>query len=313
MKVPSTLASLAVPAACFVAGYVAHYILNRKPRASSRYHLDPTLACLTKHQSPITQTSTWINLGLWTSDDLSFPAACEQLALRLGQAARLSALDSVLDVGCGRGDQCVLWHDHFKVAQTAGIDITLEHVASAKLLVEQRHLSSSIEIHHASVADLLTLDVIKTKNVTKILSCDAAYHFTTRMDFFANAFALLQAGGMLALIDIVVSEEVLSWKGLDHIQLRGLCSMASIPFENLRTPAQYQADLESAGFVNVQIEALHEVASGFASFVARQSHQLGEWSLGADFEKFEMVGAVLAACAQHKYMHFVVATGEKPM
>ncbi|KAF0698715.1 Aste57867_10669 [Aphanomyces stellatus] len=309
MLLPSSLnlSAIAVPAACFLAGYFAHVFLTQKP-SKSRFHLDSTLSCLTKHKSPITQTSTWINLGLWTSEDLTFPAACERLALRLGQAAGLGAHDSVLDVGCGRGDQCVLWTTHFNVPRVVGVDITPEHIESATQLVAERNLGDRIRIVQGSATALAALDV---DVVTKIVSCDAAYHFDTRAAFVAQAFALLQSGGVLAVVDIVVSDEVLAWTGMQRVQLRGLCSMAGIPFENLKTVAQYQDEWTTAGFQNVRIEPLESVPMGFATFVGRQRIQLAQMGLLDGFDKFELVAETLAICAHNKYLQFVVATGDK--
>ncbi|RHZ01587.1 hypothetical protein DYB37_006724 [Aphanomyces astaci] len=308
MLLPSSLSVLAVPAACFLAGYVVHYLQSRK-QSSSGFRLDSTLACLTQHKSPITKSSTWINLGLWTSHDISYPAACEQLALRLGHAVNLGPHDVVLDVGCGRGDQCVLWHTAFNVSEVVGIDITPEHVAGATQLVTSFGLTSHIRIALGSASSLA--EHVTSSAVTKIVSCDAAYHFVTRESFMAEAFALLASGGVLGLVDVVVADEVLTWTGLQHVQLRGLLSMTGVPFENLKTLEQYRANWADTGFVNVHIEPLDQVLVGFAQFVQRQRHVLEQWGVEAGFEKFEVVGDFLAVCAHNKYIQFVVATGEK--
>ncbi|ETW05080.1 hypothetical protein H310_04108 [Aphanomyces invadans] len=310
MRVPSSLSAVAVPAACFLAGYVLHYLHTRKP-SSSGFQLSPTLACLTQHKSPITKTSTWINLGLWTSNDLTYPAACEQLALCLGRAVKLGPKDIVLDVGCGRGDQCILWHTYFNVAEVLGVDITPEHVAGAVQMVQSLGLSDRIRIALGSATSLAS-HVDSIAAVTKIVSCDAAYHFVTRATFLAEAFAILAPGGVLGMIDVVVADEVLTWTGLQHVQLRGLLSMTGVPFENLKTVTQYESDWLNAGFVNVHVEPLDQVLEGFAQFVQRQRIQLEQWGLHEGFEKFVVVGEFLAVCAQNNYIQFVLATGGKP-
>ena len=51
----------------------------------------------------------WINLGYWTAPSDTLASAARALAVRLGEAAGLSAGDRVLDVGCGYGDSSLLW------------------------------------------------------------------------------------------------------------------------------------------------------------------------------------------------------------
>ena len=57
----------------------------------------------------------WINLGLWSHQNLSYAAACENLCVFLGRQLELQANDKLVDVGCGNGDSLVLWLDKFKI------------------------------------------------------------------------------------------------------------------------------------------------------------------------------------------------------
>ena len=70
------------------------------------------------------KTKRWTNLGLWRTDDADedYNEACENLARKLAEAAKLGEGDSVLASGCGRGDELTLYKDHFRVRRVTGVD-----------------------------------------------------------------------------------------------------------------------------------------------------------------------------------------------
>lgn len=156
--------------------------------------------------SPITQTNGWANLGLWNSTDIQCHAqACEALAVKLADAVNLSPEDEVLDVGrlrmliltvividsytgMGRGDQCLLWCQHYKVKRVLGIDICAEHLRSARHLLERSGNSQwRIKLFECSATLLDELPRDYLQDITVILSLDSAYHYYTRETFFEKA------------------------------------------------------------------------------------------------------------------------------
>ncbi|KDO34345.1 hypothetical protein SPRG_01481 [Saprolegnia parasitica CBS 223.65] len=307
----SWAASLAVPIACFTAGYLSHHFMTR-PLPQTKFHIDATLACLKKEMSPLTKTSSWINLGFWTRDDgsavTSYPEACELLALKLGRAVQLEAHDIVLDAGIGRGDQCVLWATHFKVAKVIGLDVTPTHLEGARSLVKALDLSSTIDVHDCSATALAALPNLA---LTKVISCDAAYHFETRFAFLSEAFSVLLPNGMLGMVDCAVSPELLTWKGFEQARLRAMCSMASIPFANLWTTDMFTEKLTKIGFHDVQVTPLDSIMTGFGAFAEAQGRLLEDWGLADGFEKIRMTGQMLLHLHELQYLTFVLVTARK--
>ncbi|OQR94067.1 methyltransferase [Achlya hypogyna] len=307
----SWVSALVVPVACFFAGYLSHLFMTQ-PLPQPKFHIDATLACLKKEKSPVTQTSSWINLGFWTRDDLtsitSFPEACEMLALKLGRAVGLSANDVVLDAGIGRGDQCVLWAKHFGVAKVVGLDVTPTHLAGADALVKSLDLSGTISVLEGSAT---SLDHLRNHAFTKVVSCDAAYHFNTRATFVREAFEVLLPNGEIGVVDCAVAPELLTWKGFEQARLRAMCSMASIPFANLWTIDMFAEKFKATGFSDVKVTPLEGIMTGFGAFTEAHGRILEDWGLAEGFEKFRMTGQMLLHLHELKYLTFVLVTARK--
>ena len=54
----------------------------------------------------------WLNLGYW-KDAQTYPDACRAMVIKLGEAAELQSTDTVLDLGCGFGEQDALLVEQF--------------------------------------------------------------------------------------------------------------------------------------------------------------------------------------------------------
>lgn len=194
--------------------------------------------------------STWGNLGLWT-DARTYPQACEALAMRLAEHARLQPGSHVLDAGFGHGDQLLLWKLRYGVGPITGIEIDAEGIESARQKT-------------ASFPDV-TLDFDRGPWAGRahdhVLALDCAYHFATRRTFFGRAAHALRESGTLALTDLVVASRP-GWIA------RLLARACDIPVENLLTEEDYVRALQEAGFEAIRIEPLDDVLQGFAAFAA---------------------------------------------
>jgi SAM-dependent methyltransferase len=115
-------------------------------------------------------------------------------------------------------------------------------------------------------AVLVHADAVRTglpgSELSAVLCIEAALHFNTRMDFFHEAFRILQPGGTLAMTDVLFSEE--GWPG-----------SWTVPAANFMAgPEAYCSALKSAGFEHIHIEdAFEECWGGFC-------RGLESWSLG---------------------------------
>ena len=76
--------------------------------------------------------SQWMNFGLWT-DTTNFVEACRALSSRLLAAASIEKGHSVLDVGCGCGDQMLLCAQTTEASHIVGIDLSAAQVDQANI------------------------------------------------------------------------------------------------------------------------------------------------------------------------------------
>ena len=112
---------------------------------------------------------TWMNFGYWGAQaplDLrpassapglgpgrpGFTEACRSLVRVVAAEAKLCRSDRVLDVGCGAGEQDILWRDEYKVACIVAIDPVEAQINIGRRRVEERGLSNYVSMATGSVA-----------------------------------------------------------------------------------------------------------------------------------------------------------------
>ena len=202
----------------------------------------------------------WLNVGDWRTAR-TYDAACTALAARLGEAARLSAGDEVLDAGFGFGDQDFLWLETGGAKRIVGINITPLHVAVAKRRANYRGLGERAEFILASATEIPAAD----SSFDKVVSLEAACHFRTRERFFAEAFRVLRPSGLMALTDVIP----LPGGSVTGLVARIERRFNAFPEENLYDRNSYEKRLQAAGFVDVAVTSIrNDVFPGMAKFIA---------------------------------------------
>lgn len=246
---------------------------------------------------------TWGNLGLWPAPD--YAHACAALARLLGHAAGLQPGARVLGVGCGAGDELLLWAQEFGAAQVLGLEPDPALAAAASRFagpgVEVRTLPWWALASHTGPAE----------SFDAVVCVDAAYHFSPRPAFLAAAWRALRPGGRLAFTDLVrdppapgagewgdgPADSLVGGLG-GHpgghrggrwaerlarrlaggiasagrgLALRAAGRLAGVHHADLLEAQAAAARLARAGFTAVQVERLDEaVLDGFAGFARRQ-------------------------------------------
>lgn len=184
----------------------------------------------------------FLNLGYWESAR-DYDGACEALADLVADAAKISAEDDVLDVGCGLGDGANRWIETRECRQITAINITASQIEIAK----QRFRHERLQFTTASATSLPFDDA----SFDKIIGLESAFHFDTRDAFFAQAHRVLRPGGLLTLADPVPTavQPPLLYRMLSFLG-RGFWQT---PTANLYQRDEYVRRLEAAGFVDVQV------------------------------------------------------------
>lgn len=289
-------------------GYLCYsYRFNKQ----NEYLIDPSAACICVACSRRTQTSTWVNFGLWSSETPNFPQACEDLAFLLGKALDLNAKDCILDVGCGRGDQLVLWKNVFSVSFVHGIDYCQNHVESARQLLQRLNLTTNIELTQASATQPFALD----RPITKILSLDAAYHFNTRLQFLKQTVRVLPKDGTIGLVDLILTREFaekVQSSRLYQFLLHCLGWLTGIPYANFISLENYEKQLKSIGYSDITTQQLdNPILDGFVQFVERQNKFLKRFGSNRTFEKFAGSASLIRFLRKHRVIHMILITARQ--
>lgn len=237
--------------------------------------------------------SEWMNLGWW-AETSGYAEAGAALARQVGRAARLTAGDQVLDVGCGAGDSTALWIHEFGVARVTGIEPNLETAARARRRVTRWRLEDRITIDARSAEAFGDEDALAAMRA--VVSVDAAYHIATREQWLRRLGAVCRPETRLGLFDIALRDAA------DRARFSGYARRAGIPAANLWSVDEIVPTLTAAGFTDVSVRRCEaEVFSGFIRFARRNALRLathpgqGGWRALATAMMLASAGARLAA------------------
>ncbi|MFN5156725.1 MAG: SAM-dependent methyltransferase [Betaproteobacteria bacterium] len=243
------------------------------------------------------------SLGLWHEGADDYAEACESLARAVGQAAGIRPGERVLSLGCGAGDELLLWVRAFGAAEVCGLerDASLAAAARARLARGTLPAGTRVRVLAGDAAALATLarpgadaDAGLQPPFDRVVCVDAAYHFSPRAPFLCAVRALLRPGGRFALTDLTLGPpRRAGWRLL----LRGAAALARVPLaELLPLPAQ-GARLREAGFGDVQALALDAaVLDGFARHVRAQGPRVARTALHPDWRRPALTARLIGPC-----------------
>lgn len=197
--------------------------------------------------------SLYVNLGYWAEAE-DYDAACEDLARQLGHLAELGPGQRVLDAGFGFADQDMLWVRELGVDEILGRNLSPTQLARARERVAAAGMAARIRLELGSALATGAPDA----HFDRVVALESAFHFRSREAFFHEAFRVLRPGGVLALADLAAVEGRPE-RGLVE-RLLGFLGrrLWQVPEENMVPATTYRAQLEGAGFHDVQVRSIAE-------------------------------------------------------
>ncbi|NVI98256.1 class I SAM-dependent methyltransferase [Myxococcus sp. AM009] len=226
----------------------------------------------------VAEDTLFMNMGYWKDQPQSLDEASRALARLVAEMARLGKDDNILDVGCGFGDNALLWMEEFAPAKISLVNISKKQLSVAGERITQRGWSERISLWVASATEL----PFEEGAFDKVTCVEASHDFDSREAFFLNAHKVLKPGGKLILADLLHPPE---------------------------TRDTYLEKLQRAGFVNVDARSIRqEVFDPFVDHLLRRAEKanpVSRWMTRAYIAYTKKTGVF-------QKLDFVITTAERP-
>lgn len=171
----------------------------------------------------------FFNVGYWNLTTQTQAQACYQLVDKLFDGITAG---SVLDVACGMGGAGRYLLETNQAQDVKGINIALSQ------LITSRQNVPNIEFIQNDAASL----AFAAAQFDIVLCLEAAFHFSTRIDFLNEAYRVLKPGGWLLMTDMIYQHG------------RPLEDMLVPPANRVPDVSGYQALFDDLPFEMVEIE-----------------------------------------------------------
>jgi ubiquinone/menaquinone biosynthesis C-methylase UbiE len=194
------------------------------------------------------EESLFINFGYWHNKPRTLDEASKELARLVASAGDFNATDTIVDCGCGYGDQDILWVNEFGVGQITGVNLAAEQIAVSTRRVADAGLGDKIDYVNASATDLPQ----DAESCTKVVALESAFHFPSRVDFFCEALRVLKPGGRLVTADVVPKRTPLNARARNEVAQRGWRGASQRAIRNAANLVGYRELLLEVGFAQAE-------------------------------------------------------------
>ncbi|MEN9628971.1 MAG: hypothetical protein RJA10_2198 [Pseudomonadota bacterium] len=233
----------------------------------------------------------WGNLGLWAGA-WHYADACAALADAVAAAAELQHGQRVLSLACGAGEELLHWVQVYGAASAVGVEADAALATRARQRVARAGLLAQCPVVVQPALDWARRRSVADGRFDAVLCVDAAYHLSPRTALFKPVRRLLARDGRLVFTDLVLERH-----GRPSRLLGAAAALCGVPLADLVPRAERVRQLQAAGFVDVQAQALDDpVLDGFARFVPLQRRRLGAAAWHPAWLKPSLTAALIGPC-----------------
>ena len=246
----------------------------------------------------------WGNLGFWDNSQ-NYATACEQLALKVGDTAKLNSTSEIMDVGFGTGDQLKLWHDKYEVQHISGVNASPSQVGLAQHKLRTHGVQAFLHNYDHSA-----INSHPDRSFSHVVSIDAAYFFKDRDQWFKQAHRILKPEGKLVVTDMLMPHQPTDL--LQEFLMRVALWLCGIPKDNVVTAEDYQQQLVNAGFIDTQLEDIsRQVMDGFSQWLPEYKKQFPGLSSAPIWHKYTGTVWILKWLRKHDLLRYYLVSAQR--
>jgi cyclopropane fatty-acyl-phospholipid synthase-like methyltransferase len=206
----------------------------------------------------VSQDNYFMNYGLWDNENQDLYSANKNLANLMFQKAAITSNVKILDVGCGYGEQDIIWTNEMtanEMTKNQPTDddshITAVDISETQILeaIERRNQRGISDKHLSfEVCDAMKLDKqYAPGQFDVVFSLESAFHYADRPKFFANVNSVLQKDGVFVISDILLDKDY-KQSIINDLFLKIYSDFLHIPKQNLIGQDEWKQQLIDAGF-----------------------------------------------------------------
>lgn len=187
-------------------------------------------------------TSNYMNYGYWNKDNMNLYKANKKLCKQIFKKGELDKIETILDVGCGYGEQDFYWRKKTN-AKINAIDINKKSIKKATKINNDENI-----IFKTGNACKLNFD---NESFDRVVNLESGFHYNPREEFLKESYRVLKKGGKLVVADILYNEDNIDI--FNVLNRNAFSKVFDIPECNKISITQFKEQLKKIGY-SVKIE-----------------------------------------------------------